>query len=191
LNLAPFFFGLPGSLNNINDLHRSHVLARLAKGYAPACNYTVNGRKYTMGYYLADGIYLDWITFVKTIREPGNRAEAEFAKAQEAARKDIERVFGVFLCRFAIVRVPARFWDIDTLKDIMTTCVILHNMIIEDERGLNLSFFFNNVGTRVKPARNPRTVQAFLETYRQIANDKDAAQLQEDLVRHHWQRQGN
>jgi hypothetical protein len=79
----------------------------------------------------------------------------------------------------------------DTLKDIMTTCVILHNMIIEDERGLNLSFFFDNVGTRVKPARNPDIVQAFLETYRLIENDKDAKQLQEDLVRHHWQRHGN
>jgi hypothetical protein len=88
-------------------LHRSHLLARLAKGDAPACNYTVNVREYIMGYYLADGIYLDWATFVKTIREPGNRAEAEFAKAQEAALKDIERVFGGLQVRFAIVRGPA------------------------------------------------------------------------------------
>jgi hypothetical protein len=58
LDLA-FFFGLPVSLNNINVLHRSHILARLAKGDAQACNYTVNGRQYTMGYYLADGIYPD------------------------------------------------------------------------------------------------------------------------------------
>jgi hypothetical protein len=48
-----------------------------------------------MGYYLADGIYLEWPTLVKTIRNPESRAEAEFAKAQEAARKDIERAFGV------------------------------------------------------------------------------------------------
>jgi hypothetical protein len=62
----------------------------------------------------------------------------------------------------------------DTLNDIMITCVILHNMIINDERGLNLSFFFDNIGTRVKPSRNPDTVQAFLETYRIIDNDKSA-----------------
>jgi hypothetical protein len=135
------FFGLPGSLNDINVLHRSHLLARLAKGDAPSCNYTVNGREYTMGYYLADGIYPDWATFVKTIREPGNRAEAEFAKSQEAAQKDIERAFGVLQARFAIVRGLAQFWDMDTLKYIMTTRAILHNMIIEGERGLNLSFF--------------------------------------------------
>jgi hypothetical protein len=64
-------------------------------------------------------------------------------------------------------------------------------MIIEDERGLNLTFFFDNVGTRVKPSRNPNTVQAFLETYRQIESDKDAKQPLEDLVRHHWQMHGN
>jgi hypothetical protein len=67
----------------------------------------------------------------------------------------------------------------DTLKDIMTTCVILHNMIIAD------------VCTRVKPSRNPDNVQAFLETYQQIGSDKDAKPLQEDLVRQHWQRHGN
>jgi hypothetical protein len=140
--------------------HRSHLLARLAKGDAPACNYTVNRREYTMGYYLADGIYPDWAAFVKTIREPRNRAEAEFAKAKEAARKDIERVFGVLQARFAIVRGPARFWDMNTLKNIMTTCVILHIMIIEDERGLNLSFFFDNADTRVNPSKKSDTVQA-------------------------------
>jgi hypothetical protein len=97
------FFGFPVSLNDINVLHRSHVLARLASGDTPACNYIVNGHDYTMDYYLADGIYPDWATFVKTIRLPDSRDEAEFAKAQEASRKDIERAFGVLQARFAIV----------------------------------------------------------------------------------------
>jgi hypothetical protein len=79
------FFGFPGSLNDINVLHRSHVLARLASGDTPACNYIVNGHDYTMDYYLADGIYPDWVTFVKTIRLPDSRDEAEFAKALETS----------------------------------------------------------------------------------------------------------
>jgi hypothetical protein len=123
-----------------------------------------------MGYYLVDGVYPDWATFVKTTRQHSS----EFAKAQEVVRKDIERAFGVLQARFAIVRGPTRFWDMDTFSDIMTICVILPNMIIEDERGLNLSFFFDNVGTRVKHSRNPNTVQAFLGTYRLIESDKSA-----------------
>jgi hypothetical protein len=77
--------------------------------------------------------------FVKTIFNPQNKKEAEFAKMQEACRKDIERAFGVLQARFAIVRGLARFWDKRTLRNIMTCCVILHNMIIEDERDLTWS----------------------------------------------------
>jgi hypothetical protein len=136
-------------------LPRSHFLARIASGDALACNYTINGHDYTIGYYFVDGIYPDWETFVKTMRLPDRIAEIEieFAKAQEAARKDIERSFGVFQARFAIVRDPRRFWDKETFNDIITTCVILHNMIIEDEMDLNLEFFFDNVGIRVKPSK--------------------------------------
>jgi hypothetical protein len=107
---------------------------------------------------------------VKTIRNPKNRAEAKFAKAQEASQKDIERAFGVLQARFAIVQGPSHFWDKDTLHDIMTTCVILHNMIIEDEKHLNLEFFFDNVGTLVKPSIILDKIQAFLETIRNTEN---------------------
>jgi hypothetical protein len=64
-----------------------------------------------MGYYLADGIYPSWATSVKTIPTLKTKKEAEFAKAQEACRKDIERALGVLQARFVIVRGPARFWD--------------------------------------------------------------------------------
>ncbi|KAK9221088.1 hypothetical protein WN944_009513 [Citrus x changshan-huyou] len=47
--------------------------------------------------------------------------------------KDVERAFRVLQAPFAIVRGPARFWDRDTLDDIMKACVIMHNMIVEDE----------------------------------------------------------
>ena len=106
------FFGLPGSLNDINVLHRSHLFSRLEEGNAPAVNYTVNGTNYNMGYYLADGIYPEWATLVKTIPRPQGRKNKLFAKAQESYRKDVERAFGVLQARFAIVRGPARQWDI-------------------------------------------------------------------------------
>jgi hypothetical protein len=150
--------------------------------------------EYSMEYYLTDGIYPEWATLVKYIKEkngvPLTRKEAHFTKAQEAARKDIERAFGVLQARFAIVRGPARFWDKKTLVNIMKCCVILHNMILEDERGLNLPCFYDNVGTRVQSERNSSRVQAFLEAHRQIENEKTHAQLRDDLVEHHWQLDG-
>ena len=86
-----------------------------------------------MGYYLADGIYPKWSTFVKTIPSPQEHKRKLFAKAQEANRKDVERAFGVLQARFAIVCGLARFFCSKMLQEIMKTCIILHNMIIEDE----------------------------------------------------------
>ncbi|KAK2650992.1 hypothetical protein Ddye_018481 [Dipteronia dyeriana] len=62
-----------------------------------------------------------------------------FAMNQEACRKDVERAFGVLQSRFAIVAGPARFWHKHILHDIMTTCIIMHNMIIADERDVTAS----------------------------------------------------
>jgi hypothetical protein len=128
------FFGLPGSNNDLNVLQRSHVFAKLAEGEAPEVNYTVNGHQYTMGYYLADGIYPKWATFVKTIPSPPTRKKKHFSQRQEAARKDVERAFGVLQSRFAIVRGPAKGWKRKEIGDVMKACVIMHNMIVEEER---------------------------------------------------------
>jgi len=35
---------------------------------------------------------------------------------------------------FKIIREPARLWDIADLTIIMRSCIILHNMIVDDER---------------------------------------------------------
>ena len=85
-----------------------------------------------MGYYLTNGIYPSWATFVKTIPVPQDHKRQHFASTQEAARKDVEHSFGVHQARFAIMRRPACFFHLETLKDIMLACIILHNMIVED-----------------------------------------------------------
>ncbi|XP_028091286.1 uncharacterized protein LOC114291631 [Camellia sinensis] len=131
------FFGLAGSHNDINVLERSFVFTELAQGRASAINYIINGNEYTMGCYLADGIYPQWPTSVKTIPSPQGNKKKLFAAAQEATRKDVKRAFGVLQARFAIVRRPAHFWNIKMLKYIMKVCIILHNMIIEDGRDDN------------------------------------------------------
>jgi hypothetical protein len=64
------FFGLPGSHNDINILDRSPLFKKLVNGVSPRLEYKINGNTYTQGYYLADGIYPDWSTLVKTISAP-------------------------------------------------------------------------------------------------------------------------
>ncbi|KAL5756358.1 hypothetical protein ACOSQ2_021104 [Xanthoceras sorbifolium] len=117
-------------------------VARLLKigekrGIAPSANYVIQGKEYNTGYYLADGIYPKWSTIVQTIHDPQGSKKKLFAMKQEGCRKDVERAFGVLQSRFAIVKGPARFWNKRVLHDIMTSCIIMHNMIIEDERNVN------------------------------------------------------
>ena len=48
-----------------------------------------------MGYYLTNGIYPSWATFVKKIPVPQDHKRQHFASTQEVARKDVEHSFGV------------------------------------------------------------------------------------------------
>jgi hypothetical protein len=75
---------------------------------------------------------------VKIVRNPTNEKCKRFAKEQEAARKDVERAFGVLQSRWAIVRYPARTWSSERMWNVMTACVIMHNMIVENERDDNI-----------------------------------------------------
>jgi hypothetical protein len=187
------FFGLPGSHNDINVLRRSPLFDRLVKGEAPYVTYTVNGHNYDMGYYLADGIYPPWSTFVKTIKAPANLKDKNFAAAQESQRKDVERAFGVLHARFAIIRNPARFWDEATLRDIMMACIIMHNMVIEDERdvvGFDVPYDKTDADTqRVASRAGTSNFSSFVHQDR-IEDSLMHHELKEDLVEHLRERKG-
>jgi hypothetical protein len=49
-------------------------------------------------------------------------------------RKDVEKAFGVLQARFDIVRRPTRLRKKVDIINIMQACVILHNMVVEDEK---------------------------------------------------------
>ncbi|XP_020262989.1 uncharacterized protein LOC109838970 [Asparagus officinalis] len=188
------YFGLPGALNDINVLERSSVFSQLAEGHGPTVNYTVNGHEYTMGYYLADGIYPSWATFVKTIFLPQGNKRKHFATLQESTRKDVERAFGVLQSRFAIVRGPARSWDEKILKNIMQACIIMHNMIVEDERNDDYIDFTYDAAEEAPTisVSHERTIDLceFIQNHHRIRDRQTHSQLQLDLVEHLWERNG-
>ena len=72
--------------------------------------------------------------YCKKIPNPVGEKRKRFAQEQESARKDVERAFGVLQSRRGIVRYPANTWSMQKLWEGMTACVIMHNMIVEDER---------------------------------------------------------
>lgn len=196
-----FFFGTAGSQkNDINVLNKSPLFINVLKGKAPRVKYTVNGTQYDMGYYLADKIYPEWAVFVKTILVPQMDEDKLFALMQEGARKDVECAFGVLQSRFDIVRRPARLWKQGDVINIMQACVILHNMIVEDEKDLvkvPLDLNENASATIVLPPE-VRTSDSpnpcFAEVLRinfAIQARPTHRQLRNDLVEHIRQRYGN
>ncbi|GJT33081.1 ALP1-like protein isoform X1 [Tanacetum coccineum] len=110
------YFGVPGANNDLNVLYGSPLFDDEIADIAQECPFIVNGHTYKKGYYLADGIYPEWSTFVKTFSVTRDAKTFKFKTIQEAARKDIERTFGVLQGRWGIIRQPARAMQINNIK---------------------------------------------------------------------------
>jgi hypothetical protein len=144
-----------------------------------------------MRYYLAYGIYPTWATLVKSITAPMGNKRQYFAKAQEAARKMVERAFGVLQSRYVIVRGPGRMWDIETLSKIMRACVIMHNMIVEDEGFVvdpNERFDYGGENVEPEHGKPTRSLEEYIEAHRKIRDNATHVQLKEDLIEYLWNR---
>lgn len=55
-------------------------------------------------------------------------------KTQEAVRKSVERVYGVLFCLFLLLYVACKFWNTGKMLSIATAAILLHNMVVEDEK---------------------------------------------------------
>ncbi|KAE9070794.1 hypothetical protein PF002_g15736 [Phytophthora fragariae] len=184
------YAGIPGSNNDINVIDRSPFMVNWLQGNAPDHKYQINGHDYKMCYLLCDGIYPAWSVFVKTISSPTDAKQRLYAKMQEAARKDVERCFGVLQARFALLAQPARFWEQGTLEDVWYACVVMHNMIVEDEEGDTEAHADNYLETFEAPSIANAGV-TFDTLLMQLADVHDVVAqtaLQADLVEHLWER---
>jgi hypothetical protein len=128
------FFGTAGANNDITVLERSPLFEEFFAGTSPVVDYKLTdaGPWRKTAYFLTDGIYPEQAFLVKAYKQPFTKQEKSFTKAQEAARKDVERAFGILQRRFQTLTKGAEWWSVDTMKSVMLACIILHNMGIED-----------------------------------------------------------
>jgi hypothetical protein len=110
---------------------------------------------------------------------------------QESRQKDVKRAFGVLQARFAIVSRPARGWKHHNLKNIIKTCVILHNIIVEDERDCYLDYSYDSnpsaVTTTVEVTRSGRiSFSDFIDNWHNMKESSLHYQLRSDLIKHQW-----
>ncbi|XP_062014375.1 uncharacterized protein LOC133730885 [Rosa rugosa] len=174
-------FGLPGSLNDINVLGCSLLFNEACLSETPEVSYQGS--------------------FVQAIRNLRSPQTQHLTRMQEAYRKDVERAFGILQARWAIIRGPVRGWSKENLQYIMMTCIILHNMIVEDEHDEDEAEPFDpdDIPTRPKKAeiyarpvidtdvdRNPQQLNQFLRRYRKVRCPVMNKNLQDDLVDHLW-----
>ncbi|KAJ0432350.1 putative harbinger transposase-derived protein [Helianthus annuus] len=176
------FFGTAGSNNDINVFHSSPIFNDIVDGVAPGQVFYVNDQEYKYGYYLSDGIYPEWGTIVKAFSHPHDDKRKLFTKKQESARKDIERAFGVLKKRWAIIFNPARMWAKEKIRDVMYACLILHNMILEDEGKAICQSYEGDV------PRPPCTIsnEQRLRNRAEIRSGDLYNALRADLVEHVW-----
>ncbi|CAL9000382.1 unnamed protein product [Prunus brigantina] len=203
--------GKSTTLESLVRFCQSPVFNDILRGEAPKITYEVNNTVYQTGYYLADGIYLRWTTFVKSLPHPRTQKQKLFATYQEGYRKDVERCFGILQARWAIIRGAAHMFDEEVLRSIMMTCIILHNMIVEDEYDYEAKEVYepdpmNTALTRIyeKPigpnggpveheplVRDGIFMNRMIDRYTEMQSSYIHERRQVDLMEHLWAVKGN
>ena len=203
------FFGMPGCNNDINVLEASPLLNNIANGsYPPPVEYSIMGVKRNVPYWLADGIYPKWPVFVHTVAEPLTEKEKCLTRHQEAARKDVERAFGVLQSKWNIISRPGRFWSTSFMHDVMICCIILHNMCVEDRKddnephlheqpfsrvviGNDATPLWGEQGNTVGPGTAPvGSLSALCATSAKTKDHQGYVRTRALVMDHLWQREG-
>jgi hypothetical protein len=143
-------FGYAGSLNDLNILNISPFLERLVDGsfrrvelQSGVVPFSIAGELFDFVLALVDGIYPPYSRFIKAIAEPLLPLEKLFTGWQESARKDVERAFGILQGKFQVLARPMQGHSLTKLSDIVSACLIMHNMSVSDrvmEGDLNATY---------------------------------------------------
>ncbi|XP_071740478.1 uncharacterized protein [Rutidosis leptorrhynchoides] len=122
---------------------------------------------------------------VKAPHNPIDEQRKKFKRFQESARKDIERAFGVLQGRFAMLKTPARSKDFNKIRRHMYACVVLHNMIQE-----NNGFVISKRDEKMiahpsnRPIRLERNLRDRDASIKEIRDKQVHNRLESDLTEH-------
>lgn len=137
------YFGVSGSKNDLNILDRSPLIRDIINGKNDGISFRVNGYVHNRYYLLTNGIYPQWSCFVQTIHEPQDEKRSTLPKKQETTNKKLEMAFRVLQTRWAIIQNPGKQWKIEALDNIIKACIIIYNMVVEDEQHCDLELSYN------------------------------------------------
>ncbi|GKA49844.1 ALP1-like protein isoform X1 [Tanacetum coccineum] len=109
-------------------------------------------------------------------------------RRQESARKDAERAFGVLKGRWGIIQQPTRQYRVNMIRKIMISCIIMHNMILEDQEMTisNWNEMYVNPSINWQRAWIKRCdVQH--QKAKELQDKETHLRLQQNLMEHIWQ----
>ena len=104
-----------------------------------------------------------------------------FAQMQKRARKDVD-MFGLLQARWAIIRNHVRQWDPKMISIIIFACIILHNMIIEDELRTNLDSLYDFDAP--SNLRRGVTFEQYRDFVGQVEDSNSHYDMRNDLIEH-------
>ena len=84
------YFGVAGANNDLTVLNNSSLFDDLLDDIAPVAPFEVNRVTFEQGYYLADGIYPQWSSFVKSFSVANSEKNALFKQKQESVEKTLK-----------------------------------------------------------------------------------------------------
>eukprot|EP00804_Cyclotella_cryptica_P030944 CCRYP_019607-RA/>CCRYP_019607-RA protein AED:0.19 eAED:-0.03 QI:0/0/0/1/0/0/2/0/206 len=91
-----------------------------------------DGKDFNKLYYLVDGIYASLSRFLGPENDPTTQLDGSFKVDQEAARKDVERGYGVLKLKFLVLTHPITLHHRDDIYYLVMATILLHNMMVEE-----------------------------------------------------------
>ncbi|XP_076929552.1 uncharacterized protein LOC143594005 [Bidens hawaiensis] len=124
----------------------------------------------------------EWSMLVQASASPVEDKQKYFKKKQESARKDIERAFGVLKKNFHSISRPLQFWSMEKIIDVVYTCIILYNMVLEDQ----CKAICQNYQGNISQPESTITDDEKLQNVIYVKNREVHGNLRHELVEHLW-----